>query len=252
MLAKGSDPQLAAVAALDLAGAGELAKQIEVGDAWWALADSKQGDEQDLLRRCSGFWYRQAETNVQAGLDRLKLTQRLAEIAKLGRPITMTPLAPSASQPPPPAIAPFDAKKAKEHQAAWAKYLGVPVEMDEFDRHAVRADPAGRVRHGIDGSGGRQASGGSQSHEAAAAGTSTACPPRPPSIASGSRSRSGSVVTKSRAASSAGLWTIADTRPKPNGMAKVVTDWSTASGSKIRVSSGTGIWGSSRRTIIRW
>ena len=29
---------------------------------------------------------------------------------------------------PPPAIAPFDAQKAKEHQEAWAKYLGVPVE----------------------------------------------------------------------------------------------------------------------------
>jgi len=30
---------------------------------------------------------------------------------------------------PPPAVAPFDAKKAKEHQAAWAKHLGVPAEM---------------------------------------------------------------------------------------------------------------------------
>ena len=30
---------------------------------------------------------------------------------------------------PPPAIAPFDAKTAKEHQAAWAKFLNVPVEM---------------------------------------------------------------------------------------------------------------------------
>ena len=29
---------------------------------------------------------------------------------------------------PPPAIAPFDAAQAKEHQEAWAKYLGVPVE----------------------------------------------------------------------------------------------------------------------------
>ena len=28
-----------------------------------------------------------------------------------------------------PSIAPFDQKKAKEHQADWAKYLGVPVEM---------------------------------------------------------------------------------------------------------------------------
>ena len=30
---------------------------------------------------------------------------------------------------PPLAIAPFDAAKAKEHQAAWAKHLGVPVEI---------------------------------------------------------------------------------------------------------------------------
>ena len=30
---------------------------------------------------------------------------------------------------PPPAVAPFDEKKAKEYQEAWAKYLGVPVEI---------------------------------------------------------------------------------------------------------------------------
>ena len=30
---------------------------------------------------------------------------------------------------PPPAVAPFDAKKAKKHQEAWAKFLGLPVEM---------------------------------------------------------------------------------------------------------------------------
>src|SRR5207302_200312 len=29
---------------------------------------------------------------------------------------------------PPPAIAPFDAAQAKKNQAAWASYLGVPVE----------------------------------------------------------------------------------------------------------------------------
>ncbi|MBN1911407.1 MAG: SUMF1/EgtB/PvdO family nonheme iron enzyme [Pirellulales bacterium] len=33
------------------------------------------------------------------------------------------------SPPPAAAVAPFDEKKAKEYQAAWAKYLGVPVEM---------------------------------------------------------------------------------------------------------------------------
>jgi formylglycine-generating enzyme required for sulfatase activity len=36
---------------------------------------------------------------------------------------------PARGNPPPPAIAPFDEKKAKEHQEAWAKHLGVPVEM---------------------------------------------------------------------------------------------------------------------------
>ena len=30
---------------------------------------------------------------------------------------------------PPPALAPFDPPKAKEHQTAWAKHLGVPVEL---------------------------------------------------------------------------------------------------------------------------
>ncbi len=33
------------------------------------------------------------------------------------------------SEIPPPAVAPFDEKKAKEHQEAWAKCLGVPVEI---------------------------------------------------------------------------------------------------------------------------
>jgi serine/threonine protein kinase/formylglycine-generating enzyme required for sulfatase activity len=32
-------------------------------------------------------------------------------------------------EPPPLAVAPFDAAKAKEHQKAWADYLGMPVEM---------------------------------------------------------------------------------------------------------------------------
>jgi formylglycine-generating enzyme required for sulfatase activity/serine/threonine protein kinase len=56
---------------------------------------------------------------------------------------------------PPPAIAPFDAKKAKEHQAAWAKHLGVQVEMEnslgvrfvlippgEFDMGSTEAEVA--------------------------------------------------------------------------------------------------------------
>lgn len=36
----------------------------------------------------------------------------------------------SAGVPPPPALAPFDAEQARNHQAAWAGYLGVPVEYN--------------------------------------------------------------------------------------------------------------------------
>ena len=36
---------------------------------------------------------------------------------------------PPSTETPPLAVAPFDAKKAKEHQQAWAKHLGVPAEI---------------------------------------------------------------------------------------------------------------------------
>lgn len=40
--------------------------------------------------------------------------------------VALLPVSPSS---PPSAIAPFDSAKAKEHQEAWAKHLGVPVEV---------------------------------------------------------------------------------------------------------------------------
>jgi uncharacterized protein (TIGR03067 family) len=45
-------------------------------------------------------------------------------------------------QPPPPAVVPFDAAKAKEHQDAWAKHLGVPVEVE----NAIVGDLAAPAR----------------------------------------------------------------------------------------------------------
>jgi formylglycine-generating enzyme required for sulfatase activity len=44
-----------------------------------------------------------------------------------GLPLVAQELAPPPSSPPPMAVAPFDAQQAKEHQRAWAEYLGVPV-----------------------------------------------------------------------------------------------------------------------------
>ena len=67
-----------------------------------------------------------------------------------------TPPSPVASDsPPPPAIAPFDTQMAKEHQAVWARHLGVPVEYEnsigmrfvlippgEFDMGSTEAEVA--------------------------------------------------------------------------------------------------------------
>ena len=54
----------------------------------------------------------------------------------------LTPLAPSS------AVAPFDAKKAKEHQEAWAKHLGVPVEDTNSIGMKLRLIPPGEFTMG--------------------------------------------------------------------------------------------------------
>jgi hypothetical protein len=54
------------------------------------------------------------------------------------------PVVPGA-QPPPRAVAPFDAKQAQEHQAAWASYLGVPAELTNSIGMQFALVPAGRI-----------------------------------------------------------------------------------------------------------
>ena len=49
---------------------------------------------------------------------------------------------------PPPAIAPFDAEQAKQHQAAWAKYLDVPVEYTNSIGMTFRLIPPGEFLMG--------------------------------------------------------------------------------------------------------
>lgn len=83
-LALGSDAKIKAAAVLDLRGATSAEDQVAIGDAWWDLAEAKQGRERDMLRVRAGYWYRQAEANIPAGLGRLKVSQRLAEIKELG------------------------------------------------------------------------------------------------------------------------------------------------------------------------
>ncbi len=75
---------------------------------------------------------------VQGGDDKFQLDSQSVTVTRGGQAkvkVTLknSPLPPGEGQGvravPPLAIAPFDAAKAKEHQAAWAKHLGVPVEI---------------------------------------------------------------------------------------------------------------------------
>jgi formylglycine-generating enzyme required for sulfatase activity len=123
MLALGSDEPLKAVAVMELQGAETAEQQAAIGDAWWDVAETREGQESDLLRLRAGSWYRRAAPQLAGSLAGLRIKQRLEEIAKLDREI---PAAPTRLGPPL-AIAPFDERTAKQHQAAWAKHLGVPV-----------------------------------------------------------------------------------------------------------------------------
>jgi len=57
--------------------------------------------------------------------DENVVAERKATIGKPSAVVASKPTGPA----PPLAIAPFDAKKAKEHQTAWAKHLGMPGEL---------------------------------------------------------------------------------------------------------------------------
>jgi formylglycine-generating enzyme required for sulfatase activity len=127
MLALGSDAALKAAAIKDLRGADSADEQAAIGDAWWDVAETKQGEERDTLRLRAGFWYRQAEPKLAGGLAALKVKQRLEAISNLGREIPAAARGPAEAQSPPLAMAPFDEKTAKQHQVVWAKHLKVPM-----------------------------------------------------------------------------------------------------------------------------
>jgi len=84
MLALGSDAPRKGAAIKDLRGANSADEQAAIGDAWWDLAEARQGDERDALRLRAGFWYRQAEPKLAGGLIGLKVKQRLGELATAG------------------------------------------------------------------------------------------------------------------------------------------------------------------------
>ncbi len=60
MLALGNDEPLMNVAVLELRGAETSEEQAAIGDAWWDVAEAREGPESDMLRLRAGSWYRRA------------------------------------------------------------------------------------------------------------------------------------------------------------------------------------------------
>ncbi|HUT12282.1 MAG TPA: PA14 domain-containing protein [Thermoguttaceae bacterium] len=85
-LAKGSDAGLAAVARRETdEGPNEPADQVALADAWWDLAQTREGGQEKTgAMRRAGAWYRQAQPSFPGGLEKVKIERRLAEIAALG------------------------------------------------------------------------------------------------------------------------------------------------------------------------
>jgi formylglycine-generating enzyme required for sulfatase activity len=95
------------------------------------------GKEKDAMLLRAGAWYRQAQSALELGIVRSRVDKRLAEIAKLGRPIPLGPEeTPTHRKPslgerllmPAGAVTPFSADEALQHQQRWAKYLRLPTE----------------------------------------------------------------------------------------------------------------------------
>jgi hypothetical protein len=78
MLAKGSDPTVAALAQKELAGPMDPAAQAAVGDGWWDLSEKEASPVKERFKEHAGIWYAKAVEKL-LGLNKSKTEKRLAE-----------------------------------------------------------------------------------------------------------------------------------------------------------------------------
>lgn len=80
MLALSGDPSLAPIAMKELKAPKEGAKQAEIADAWVALSEkTEDDDEKPLMRARAAEWYEKAVTGLE-GLTKKRVEKDLAEI----------------------------------------------------------------------------------------------------------------------------------------------------------------------------
>jgi hypothetical protein len=75
-LARGSDPELKALAQRELSHPADGLQQVEIGDAWWSLGEKYSGFARPVVQRHAQNWYRQAHDAI-AGLTLTRIEARL-------------------------------------------------------------------------------------------------------------------------------------------------------------------------------
>jgi hypothetical protein len=84
LLAKGKDETLKALAVRDLAKPKASKKQLELGDAWWDLAEKDKPPAQYRLQERAAFWYEKALPDL-SGLGRVRVQKRLDVVEARGQ-----------------------------------------------------------------------------------------------------------------------------------------------------------------------
>jgi hypothetical protein len=82
-LAKGGDADLQQLAQRELASPAEPTEQVKLADAWWELAQNREGTERDSLLLRAGYWYDLAHPKLTSAIVRLKVEKRLEELVEI-------------------------------------------------------------------------------------------------------------------------------------------------------------------------
>ncbi len=105
----------------EFAAPEDIKEILRLANDWWEFAETQSGAVKLQATELAAIRYASIVKQLK-GFDQKQVETRLAGV------IRDHMVAVRMSQAPPPAIAPFDAAKAKTHQKAWAEHLGVPVE----------------------------------------------------------------------------------------------------------------------------
>jgi hypothetical protein len=84
-LARSANPELANLAAEDLKAPEDAPGRLQLADAWWDLAQAREGEEKNALLLRAGQWYKAALPDVSSALEKVKVEKRLGEISRSRR-----------------------------------------------------------------------------------------------------------------------------------------------------------------------